>query len=168
MQLVFLPPWGAVLVYACMWFMFQAGAAWLCFRMDNEKFAHDHSIYRIRAWEDDGRLYNKLFSVHRWKKYLPDGGAFFAGGYSKKHLTVFSQENLAQYVVESRRAELTHWLAIFPFWVFGFIGPANVLWIMLLYALIVNLPCIIAQRYNRPRFQKLLAQMKMNASPEQK
>ena len=27
---------------------------------------------------------------------------------------------------------------------------------MLIYALIANLPCIITQRYNRPRVQKLL------------
>lgn len=31
---------------------------------------------------------------------------------------------------------------------------------MLIYALLVNLPCIIAQRYNRPRVQRLLNRMK--------
>jgi glycosyl-4,4'-diaponeurosporenoate acyltransferase len=31
---------------------------------------------------------------------------------------------------------------------------------MLIYALLINLPCIIAQRYNRPRVAKVLAKIK--------
>ena len=33
---------------------------------------------------------------------------------------------------------------------------------MLIYALAVNLPCIIIQRYNRPRLQRLLDRMMRN------
>lgn len=52
-----------------------------------------------------------------------------------------------------------HWLGILPFWVFGLFAPPGVIWIMLAYALIVNLPCIIAQRYNRPRVYALLKKL---------
>ncbi|MEA5061120.1 MAG: hypothetical protein VB015_01720 [Erysipelotrichaceae bacterium] len=65
-----------------------------------------------------------------------------------------------QFLIESARGELTHWLAILPFWVFGFFAPSYIIPIMLAYALIVNLPCIIVQRYNRPRIKKLLKMMK--------
>jgi hypothetical protein len=61
-----------------------------------------------------------------------------------------------RFILESKRAELVHWLAILPFWVFGLWGPPIVIPIMFVYALAVNLPCIIAQRYNRPRLLRLL------------
>ena len=75
----------------------------------------------------------------------------------KKKLTDFSERNLEQFVIESCRGELTHLLAILPFWLFGFIGPPAMLWLMLAYAIAVNLPCMLAQRYNRPRFLNLLS-----------
>ncbi|MEN6550544.1 MAG: glycosyl-4,4'-diaponeurosporenoate acyltransferase, partial [Candidatus Cryosericum sp.] len=48
------------------------------------------------------------------------------------------------------------WLAIFPFWVFWFFTPPTVPWLMLGYALAVNLPCIVVQRYNRPRVKRFI------------
>lgn len=37
---------------------------------------------------------------------------------------------------------------------------------MLIYAILINLPCIVVQRYNRPRIQRLL--QRMEGSPEGK
>mgnify|MGYP001298840671 CR=1 FL=1 len=155
MQLISLPaPWTLALCFIG-WFVFQSGAAWLCFHMPDPWFKADRFPFRATRWEADGRLFAFLH-VQRWKRWLPDGAAVVSGGYRKKNLTDFSAENLERFVVESCRGELTHLLAIFPFWVFGFIGPPILLWIMLAYALAVNAPCIIAQRYNRPRIQRLL------------
>jgi glycosyl-4,4'-diaponeurosporenoate acyltransferase len=71
----------------------------------------------------------------------------------------FSELNLLKFLHESCRAELTHWLAIPPFIVFGLFTPPAALPIMFVYALAVNMPCILAQRYNRPRIQKHLIKM---------
>ncbi len=60
------------------------------------------------------------------------------------------------FLKESCRAEFSHIIAIFPFWIFGLFAPFTVVPIMLVYALLVNVPCIIAQRYNRPRILKIL------------
>jgi len=81
-------------------------------------------------------------------------------GFKKRSLENFSKENLNRFLIESSRGEMTHWLAIFPFWLFGFFTPPHAVWIMLAYALAVNMPCIIAQRYNRPRVKRLLESMK--------
>lgn len=83
-------------------------------------------------------------------------------GYKKRELDNFSEENLVRFLRESCRAELTHWLVILPFWVFGFFLTATETWVMLLYGLLANLPCIIVQRYNRPRFLKLLEKTQSN------
>ena len=94
--------------------------------------------------------------VRRWKKYLPDGGSLVKGGFEKKKLVSFSKDNLDKYLLESCRAEMIHWLAILPFWVFGFFTPPIVILYMLIYALAINMPCIIAQRYNRPRIVRIV------------
>ena len=76
--------------------------------------------------------------------------------FRKKNLEHVTHANLQRFLIESCRAEMTHVFAILPFWVFGFIAPPEVIWIMLIYAVAINLPCIIAQRYNRPRIQILM------------
>lgn len=157
MQILFLPHWLMVLSFFLLWPVFHIGAAALCFNMPNRFFAKDSWPYKTQKWEQDGTFYERMFKVKQWKKYLPDGGAWFKGGYAKKRLKDYSVQNLNLFLIESRRAELTHWLAILPFWVFGLLAPWYILPIMLAYALAANLPCIITQRYNRPRISKLLA-----------
>ncbi len=149
-----------VLLFFVVWFVLQMSAALIALSMQDSRLQPDAFFFRTRRWENEGRIYDKLLAVRRWKGWLPDGGAAWKkNGYRKKKLTDLSQENLERFVLESARAELTHLFAIVPFWVFGFFAPANVLWIMFLYALVVNLPCIIAQRYNRPRVRALLRRL---------
>jgi glycosyl-4,4'-diaponeurosporenoate acyltransferase len=94
--------------------------------------------------------------VHKWKRFLPDGGAFVKGGFRKKTVRV-DPDGLSRYLTESCRGELTHWLAILPFWIFGFFLPGKLIWLMLSYAIVVNIPCIVVLRYNRPRVSGILA-----------
>lgn len=101
-------------------------------------------------------LYSKVFKVKKWKKYLPDGAVISKEDYRMKSMKDFSKENLELFLKESCRAELNHLLAITPFWVFGLFVPPRVVIYMLAYALIVNMPCIIVQRYNRPRIIRML------------
>ena len=78
-------------------------------------------------------------------------------------LTGTDPDYLRRFIRETWRGELCHWLAIGG-------APVFLLWnpwwgdlIIVAYALAANLPCILAQRYNRARFQRLLARLK--ASP---
>lgn len=152
MQLLFLStPWTLAFCFFG-WFIFQMGAAQYCLRIPDRWLNSEHWLFRSHRWEKNGRLYLYL-GVHRWKRLLPDGAAITKGGYRKKTLTDYSPENLERFVTESCRAELTHLLAILPFWVFGFIAPPQIIVYMFIYSVAVNLPCIIAQRYNRPRIQ---------------
>ena len=114
-------------------------------------------MFKSRAWGKNGEFYQTAFRIRRWKHLLPDGAAAFKGGYRKKRMTDFSRANLEKYLVESRRAELGHWLSMAPFWVFGLMAPFAVVPCMLAYALAANLPCIMAQRFNRPRIQRIIS-----------
>lgn len=157
MRLIFLPDGWTILLCFVLWPILQVAAALICLKIPDRFFSPAGFFYRAHRFEQNGRIYDKLFRVGRWKHLLPDGGMVWKKrGYQKKRLIDFSEANLNRFLVESARGEMTHWLAILPFWVFCFFTPPMVPWIMLAYALLINMPCIIAQRYNRPRVLRLL------------
>jgi glycosyl-4,4'-diaponeurosporenoate acyltransferase len=157
MRVIFLPEVWTVLLCFLVWPVLQVGAALICLNLPNRFYSPDSFFSRAHRFENGGRIYDRIFRVSRWKHLLPDGGMVWKKrGFKKKKLDSFSEESLNRFLVESARGELTHWLAIFPFWVFWLFTPPVVPWIMLVYSLLVNVPCIIAQRYNRPRVQRIL------------
>ena len=156
MQIIFIPRIWAIALAFVLWGIFQTGAALLSLKIPARSLDPDSFYFRSRSWEQGGAFYDKVFLVKRWKKFLPDGGAALGGGYAKKNLSDFSTDNLNFFLVYSCRAEVTHIMAIFPFWVFGLFVSWQVVVIMFIYALVANIPCVIVQRYNRPRIAKLL------------
>lgn len=157
MQLIFLSDTWMVVSFFIVWPLLQVLAALIALAIPDRAYNPNAFFYRSHRFEKEGEIYNRFFAVRKWKHLLPDGGGILKKrGFRKKKLQNFSKDNLERFLIESARGELTHWLAIFPFWIFGFFAPAYMIPIMLAYALIVNLPCIIAQRFNRPRIIKIL------------
>lgn len=113
-------------------------------------------IYKKRDWEQHGKIYEDVFRVKSWKGFLPDGSALFKKGFRKKSMVSKDMEYLHRFVIETCRAELVHWLVIVFSPVFFIWNPIWAGFIMIIYALVANMPCIIAQRYNRIRFQRIL------------
>ncbi|MHB8963883.1 MAG: glycosyl-4,4'-diaponeurosporenoate acyltransferase CrtO family protein [Saccharofermentanales bacterium] len=164
MQRIFLPGGLTVLLCFLLWTIFQLLPVLLCLRMPDRMFRYQKFIYRTFRWEDGGRIYGRVLKVHRWKKLLPDGGGLFKKGLRKRNIDCRSSAALERFLTESCRGELSHWLAILPVWVFGLFTPVGVFLIMILYALVINMPCIIAQRFNRPRIAVLLVRLKQTDS----
>lgn len=113
-------------------------------------------MFRERKWENGGRVYERLFSVKKWKPYVPDIGDILKNQFSKTHLQRNDSEYLSLFLMESCRSEFTHWMIIcsmltYVFWA-GFFAMVR----MLLLAVLLNVPYIIIQRYNRPRIIRLL------------
>lgn len=81
------------------------------------------------------------------------------GGFSMRRVASHSDEYVARWVAESCRAELTHWLAMLPVVLFVLWNPPVAVAANGVYALCANLPCIVVQRYNRPRLVRLLARV---------
>jgi len=161
MQIIFLSPGWTILSIFVLWPLLQYTAALLCHKFPDALYTERTFLFRTFPFEKEGQLYAKVFRVNRWKHLLPDGSIKKGEDrYEKKHLSDFSEEGLQKFLLESRRAELTHWLALPFFWVFGFFTPPLIVFYMLVYAILVNLPCILVQRYNRPRVKKLLERKK--------
>lgn len=148
-----------LLAISVAWVAIQIGSGYLTHRMPAGWFRRDGWLFRCRGFEREGKLYRRVFRVHRWKDRLPEAGALFAGGFNKRRLASIGPADassvLERFVAETRRAELTHWLPVlFSLSFFLWNPPAIAAW-MPPIGLLGNLPFIIVQRSNRPRLTSL-------------
>ncbi len=145
-----------LLLDALAWAAVQVGAGFLAHRLPDRWLERDRGLLRERAWERDGAFYVDALRIRRWKHLLPEAGAVFPGGFDKRSLGPATAERLERHVRETRRAEVTHWLAMAPTPVFVACNPPPLAVLMPVYAIAVNGPCIAAQRYNRFRLARVL------------
>jgi len=154
-MLVHLPTAITILIDVIAWFVIHIGVSYIMTHQPLTSFNPNSWLYRKRKWERHGKFYEKSFRLKLWKRKLPDGAAIFKNGFEKKHLKETSKDYLDSFIRETCRAELTHWI-VFLF------GPVFLVWnlwwvgiVMILYATIANIPCVITQRYNRIRLQRI-------------
>ena len=152
-----LPVPATIAVDVVAWGIFHAGTGYLAHRLGDRRLSRDGWLLRPKAFEDGGRWYRRRWRINRWKDRVPEAGALFAGGVSKAQLPEPSAGGLELFVRETRRAELTHWWAMAC-------GPLFALWngpvptvLLIAYGVLVNVPFIVIQRYNRFRAQAVLA-----------
>jgi glycosyl-4,4'-diaponeurosporenoate acyltransferase len=146
-----------VVVDVVAWAVLSTATGYLTHRAPVSRFASDGALTRLRPFEVDGRWYERHVAIKRWKGRLPEAGGLFPDGFSKRTLRSGSVDQLERFVVETRRAEVTHWilLAAGPFFVLW--NPWGLALVMVLYAVVANLPCLVIQRYNRARLLRVVA-----------
>ncbi|MEN6399424.1 MAG: hypothetical protein ABFC74_03470 [Rectinema sp.] len=120
-------------------------------------FSLDGWLYKTRRFEHDGRFYEQVFRVRKWKDFLPDGAALFRKGFRKKKLMTRNADYLLTYALETCRAELLHYLIFLAVPISLSFQPPGALIITFLVVFAINFPCIISLRYNRIRLLRLLA-----------
>ncbi len=154
-MLVELPIVWIIALNVAGWLAIQLGFAWAFTKMPVAWF-DPVSVFK---WERDGRFYERVLRIKDWKDRLPDAARWFGSGFAKGTLAGTNCDYLQRFVYETWRGELCHWAAtactpLFFLW--------NPWWgdlIIVAYALAANLPCILAQRYNRARFQRVLLRL---------
>ena len=147
---------GLAAVDAVVWLLVHVAVGYGVHRLPERVLAHDAWWSRERHWERDGAVYDAWLHIRTWKPYLPEAGAAFPGGFDKARLRRRDEPYLRSYLLETRRAELGHLLAMTAGPFFFLWNPAWLGWCMQGYALAVNLPCILSQRYNRARLRRVL------------
>jgi len=150
-----LPHFWIIFLDIFLWLVIHLGISYACSKIPIGKFDPQNRFYRPKSFEKGGKLYTRIFKIKKWKNIVPDGAKLFRGGFPKKNLEQCSQEYLRTFALETCRGELTHWLQILPSGIF-FLW--NIWWagiIMVIYALCVNIPCILLQRYNRARLMRV-------------
>ena len=151
MPLTEIPAPTLVVIDVAAWAAIHSLTGYYVHRLRIERLQDDNWLFARRGFERDGRFYRDTLRIARWKDRLPEAGALFPGGITKRRLPRAEAGGLERFIVETRRAELGHWLAIAPAPLFALINPPAVAVVMVVYAVGVNLPFIAIQRYNRLR-----------------
>lgn len=146
-MLIELPMIWIVALNLMLWPVIQLGLAWGFTRMPTLWFRPPQRPLPGETVE----FYEKRLQIRRWKDRLPDGAAWLGGGFPKAKLAKRDAAYLARFAAETWRGECCHLAAIASTPVFFLWNPPWADGIMLVYALLANLPCIFAQRYNRMR-----------------
>lgn len=133
------------------------GISWLYTKMDRSRFDPASPFYRERSWERDGDFYQRLFRIRLWKAKLPDAASWF-DGFAKRSLKERDPAYLQTFIAETCRGEAAHYAQILGLFLTLIWNPWPIAaGVMMVYALLSNLPCILLQRFTRARLRKLLA-----------
>jgi glycosyl-4,4'-diaponeurosporenoate acyltransferase len=141
--------WPLLVANVAWWAFVHSVTGYAAHGLPSERLADDGWLLRVRPGEVD--RYRRL-GIRRWKDRLPEAGALFPGGISKRHVG----SSVEQFVRETRRAELAHWWAMAGGPVAGLWNPPAGLVLMVAYGVGVNAPFVAIQRYNRARAMRLL------------
>ncbi|PKH40969.1 glycosyl-4,4'-diaponeurosporenoate acyltransferase [Nocardioides alpinus] len=159
-----MPQWLTILVDILAWGVFHAATGYAAHRLGDRRLSRDGWLLRPRAFEADGRWYRRRLRIHRWKDRLPEAGALFDGGISKRELPSHDADGLEVFVRETRRAELAHWWAMCCSPLFLIWNPPLAAALLVAYGVLVNLPFIVIQRYNRARTRSLITRLERRRS----
>lgn len=156
-----LPVLGLVAVDVVAWASLSAVVGYTASKLPDQVFARETALTRIRPFEHGGRRWERWLGVKRWKDHLPEAGGFF-GGVSKRHLP--GRAAVAQQLIETRRAEWAHvaLLAVAP--AFALWNPPWLTAVMVGYAVVANVPCVLVVRFNRARFLRVQARVDRRAA----
>ena len=154
-----MPQTLTIVVDVIVWGVLHSATGYVAFRLDERWLGRDGWLLRPRRFEAGGRWYRRRLRIHRWKDKMPEAGALFQGGLSKRHLPALDLEGLQLFARETRRAELAHWWCMGGGLLFLLWNPPLAAFLLVGYGVVANLPCILIQRYNRFRIQSIIQRM---------
>lgn len=131
----------------------QLGLAWLLVRWPDRCLTTPAGW----QWEGDGRWYYRWLGLRRWQRWLPDGGPLI-GGVSKSALPGRQRQQLQTAMLDARRGELCHLIALACTPIFFCWNPIWAGLLIVAIAMALNLPCLLSQRAIRLRLRGILLQ----------
>ena len=159
MRIIVLPTLLTIVIDILVWGILQLSIARLSLEF-KDKFLSNNRIFKVLKFEKDGEFYNRYFRIKLWKDKLPDGSKILMNSFSKQTFNAKDLDYLNKFLIEINRAEISHWLQILPAPLFFLFNVEWVGYFMIGYALIANIPFILAQRYNRARVIKIIENVK--------
>jgi glycosyl-4,4'-diaponeurosporenoate acyltransferase len=118
--------------------------------------AKDYIFTKLLSFEKDGSWFRKYLKIDKWKDRVPELGGIFGDGFQKRSIDLGTKDQLQLFIRETRRAELAHWVMTSGWIITIAFNPLWAIVFNLIFAHIVNFPCLIIQRYNRARLIKVL------------
>lgn len=137
------------------WLFFHLSISIGASRISTDFLEEKEHWFALASWERNGHFWQKWTWIRLWKDKVPDSTQLFKRNYDLTSFSMTDEESIKRFILETRRAELTHWLSIVPAPLFFIWNPPWAGWFMVGYAVVVNAPFILIQRYNRPRLEKI-------------
>ncbi len=156
MQILFLEPLEALVVDIVAWVVFHLSIGYLSSKIPTKWLRPERRFFQTFKWEKGGEIYDTLFRVRSWKRFIPNGSSLYRGAFSIKNIATRDPAYLERWLQESVRAEICHWMMIVPGFFFFLWNNVSMGWAMLVYAIANNFVPIVAQRFNRPRIRRFL------------
>ena len=136
------------------------GISWIFTKMSRDRFRPESFLFRHRSWEDRGQIYQTLFRFRRCNHLLPDAAPWF-DGFAIGKLSDKDPEYLRAFIAETCRGEAAHYAQIPGIWLTLIWNPWPIAaLVMIVYALLSNLPCLILQRFTRARLREVARLLK--------
>lgn len=144
------------LLFPILWFILHMICVYICHKAPDRFYNPGFNLFTIKSYEKNGKIYEDRFKIKAWKNILPDGGSINSYGFEKRRIANRSVAYFEKFIIETKRAELIHWTGILTSTIFLLIYdfPLNIL--IYLIAIIIDIPFIMIQRYNRPRLIRLV------------
>ena len=165
MRLIELPTILTIILDIFAWLFFHLTIAKASLSIKDSHLIKNNFMFKIYKFEASGLVYEKLFLVNKWKDKLPDGSKILKEGFSKNKVDAMSLDYFKKFLIEVNRAELSHWLQMLPAPIFFLFNLPIIGYLMIVYAVLFNLPFIIAQRYNRPKLIRIINKLGENKKP---
>jgi len=165
MQILHLDPVNTLILDVIAWICLHLGIGYCSSRIPVERFNLDGWFFQPFPWEKDGKIYQELFHVRSWKRFIPQGSRLYRDTFSLQNLASLDPAYLERWLGESIRGEFCHWMMIFPSILFFLWNSPTMGWLMVAYAVLNNFFPIVAQRFNRPRVRRYLERSKYRPIP---
>lgn len=129
-------------------------------------FRPEKGWFRSFPFEKNGAVYEKL-GIRKWHRKVPDMSRVLPGLMPAKKLSADCLDSLPLMIRETCAAEVVHIAVSIAglrcLWMWSGVGGVTV---TAIHTVLLNLPYILIQRYNRPRLIRL--QQKLSARKEKK
>ena len=125
-------------------------------KLKDSFLSKDYSFTNLYNFEKDASWFRKYLKIDKWKDRVPELGGVFGDGFQKRSIASGTKDQLQLFIRETRRAELAHWVMTAGWIITIAFNPLWAIVFNLIFAHIVNFPCLIIQRYNRARLIKVL------------
>ena len=122
-------------------------------------FPYDRFPFRSAKFERQGKIYLKIW-INKWQNKVPDMSKIFPKLMPAKNMCHYTPESLPVMIEETCIAEFVHWVnSLLSLISLCFCRSWAGILIVVIYIVLGNLPFILIQRYNRPRFVRLMEHM---------
>ena len=131
-------------------------------------FHYDRRPYRTFSFERNGKIYDAL-KIRHWKDRVPDMSKVFPAWIPSKKLSgSLSVHQLEQMLLETCIAECVHICLAVAGFVCVLLWDGAGGWVMSLLFLLGNIPFCMIQRYNRPKFVRILRRLEARETETRK